>query len=251
MSVVSVKMRGRCPPPSSSCTASPGRGAPGIRWLRGWIRNAIRPWRPTCAATAPRATRARSASPPASPTCSPSPPSASTCAATRWAGGSRCTSRWRRPSASSGSLLVATTAGTEDAARPRRAPRRRRGPRRLRRHGDDRAVRRSLGGAAAVRRHAPRRRPRLARGPAAQRPARAGRLAAGRRQRRDGAALGAPGRAHDARHACWSASATRSSSRWASGWPTALPNAELVVVPGAGHGLPREAPEAIAAALGA
>jgi 2-succinyl-6-hydroxy-2,4-cyclohexadiene-1-carboxylate synthase len=30
----------------------------------------------------------------------------------------------------------------------------------------------------------------------------------------------------------------------------ALPHAELVVVPGAGHGLPREAPEAIVAALG-
>jgi 2-succinyl-6-hydroxy-2,4-cyclohexadiene-1-carboxylate synthase len=28
-----------------------------------------------------------------------------------------------------------------------------------------------------------------------------------------------------------------------------LPDAELVVVPGAGHGLPREAPEAIAAAI--
>jgi 2-succinyl-6-hydroxy-2,4-cyclohexadiene-1-carboxylate synthase len=31
----------------------------------------------------------------------------------------------------------------------------------------------------------------------------------------------------------------------------ALPDAELVVVPGAGHGLPREAPEAVVAALGA
>jgi 2-succinyl-6-hydroxy-2,4-cyclohexadiene-1-carboxylate synthase len=29
----------------------------------------------------------------------------------------------------------------------------------------------------------------------------------------------------------------------------ALPRAELVVVPGAGHGLPREAPEALAALL--
>jgi pimeloyl-ACP methyl ester carboxylesterase len=29
----------------------------------------------------------------------------------------------------------------------------------------------------------------------------------------------------------------------------ALPNAELVVVPGAGHGLPREAPEAVSAAI--
>jgi hypothetical protein len=34
VSVVSVKMRRRCPPPSFSCTASPGRGAPGIRWLQ-------------------------------------------------------------------------------------------------------------------------------------------------------------------------------------------------------------------------
>ena len=33
-------------------------------------------------------------------------------------------------------MLVATTAGIEDAARPRGAPRRRRGARRLRRHGD-------------------------------------------------------------------------------------------------------------------
>ena len=31
----------------------------------------------------------------------------------------------------------------------------------------------------------------------------------------------------------------------------ALPDAELVVVPGAGHGLPREAPEAVAALVGA
>jgi 2-succinyl-6-hydroxy-2,4-cyclohexadiene-1-carboxylate synthase len=31
----------------------------------------------------------------------------------------------------------------------------------------------------------------------------------------------------------------------------ALPNAELVVVEGAGHGLPREAPDAVVAALGA
>ena len=30
----------------------------------------------------------------------------------------------------------------------------------------------------------------------------------------------------------------------------ALPGAELVVVPGAGHGLPREAPEAIVTVLG-
>jgi pimeloyl-ACP methyl ester carboxylesterase len=30
----------------------------------------------------------------------------------------------------------------------------------------------------------------------------------------------------------------------------ALPNAELVVVADAGHGLPREAPEAVAAAIG-
>ena len=29
----------------------------------------------------------------------------------------------------------------------------------------------------------------------------------------------------------------------------ALPRAELVVVPGAGHGLPREAPDAVAAAI--
>jgi pimeloyl-ACP methyl ester carboxylesterase len=32
---------------------------------------------------------------------------------------------------------------------------------------------------------------------------------------------------------------------------SALPRGELVVVPGAGHGVPREAPEAVAAALGA
>jgi 2-succinyl-6-hydroxy-2,4-cyclohexadiene-1-carboxylate synthase len=31
----------------------------------------------------------------------------------------------------------------------------------------------------------------------------------------------------------------------------ALPDAELVIVPGAGHGLPREAPEAIASAIAA
>jgi 2-succinyl-6-hydroxy-2,4-cyclohexadiene-1-carboxylate synthase len=29
----------------------------------------------------------------------------------------------------------------------------------------------------------------------------------------------------------------------------ALPDAELVIVPGAGHGLPREAPEAVAEAI--
>ena len=91
-------------------------------------------------------------------------------------------------------VLVATTAGIadDDERAARRAD-----DERLAAFADERdhrAVRRPLDRAAAVRGHAARGRAHLARGPPAQRPARAGRRPARHGHRRDGAAVGAPGR---------------------------------------------------------
>ena len=88
----------------------------------------------------------------------------------------------------------------------------------------------------------------LARGPAAQRPARAGGRAARRRSGGDGAALGPAGRARDARHG-GGRSARRALRELGRRLARALPDARLELVPGAGHGLPREAPGAVAAAI--
>ena len=82
-------------------------------------------------------------------------------------------------------------------------------------------------------------RPHLARGPAAQRPARAGRRPARHGHRRDGAAVGAPADADRCRRRC-SPGARRPEVRRAraSGWRRRCPTPSSWSSRGAGHGLP-------------
>ena len=88
----------------------------------------------------------------------------------------------------------------------------------------------------------------LARGPAAQRPARAGRRPARHGHRRDGAAVGAPADA-DVPATVLAGAEDPKFVALGERLAAALPDAELVVVPRAGHGLPREAPDAVVTAI--
>ena len=170
-------------------------------------------------------------------------PSASRCAATRWAGASRCTSRLPRPSASRG------WCSSRRARASRTRPSAPRGARPIAasptswRADSIRGLHRALARAAAVRRRARRGRRAGARGSAPQRPARARRRAARHRHGGDGAAVGAPGRADDARRRSSPASATRSSrvelARAAMAAPAVPPNRPSCVGASAGTGTSR------------
>ncbi len=185
----------------------------------------------------------------ASPRCSTRCPSAARWPATRSAGASRCTSRSPRPSASSGSSSSRPPRGSTTRASAPRAPLRRRGAGLRVRDAADRRGRAPVERPAAVRRRPARRARAPGRRRAAQRAARTGRRAARRRRRSDDAGVGPPGGADDAavvaageRDARYVALAGRLAA--GLGGP-----AELVVIPGAGHGLPREAPAAVRALL--
>ncbi len=174
----------------------------------------------------------------------------SRCAATRWAAGSRCRSRSPRPSASQRLVLVATTAGIEDPAE--------RGRRRTcdealadaTEHGSTSRRSPTAGPRSRSSRERRRRPPRLAGRHPRQRAGRARRRAARHRDRARWSRSGAGCASSRCRRPSWPASATRSSARLGERLADELPHGELVIVEGAGHGIPREDPAAVAAAIG-
>ena len=169
---------------------------------------------------------------------------------TRWAAASRCTSRSRRPSASTRLVLVATTAGIDDAD----ARARRRAGRAARRAVE----RESIEGSPTAGRHSRcspairRRRGRvLASGHCPQRPVCAGRGAARHRCRRDGPALGSARRRWHPGDRSRRGLDDASTSRSARGSSDACPRRSRSWCRRRRAGLPREAPAAVAAAIAA
>src|SRR3954463_7221412 len=248
---------------SSSCTGSPVPATRGTSSPTASTPNAIARSRSTSAATATPATRARSGSRSAWPTSRRRRPSASCCAATRSAGGSRCTARSPTPSGSarpgpaplahpervSRLVLVASTAGIDDPAL-----------REERRAADEKLADETERG--TIEEFADRwsRQPLFAGTPPdAAKVCRADLL------RNDPKALAAVlrGLGAGAMAPLWdrlseldgmpvTIIAGERDGRYAATGrriAAALPGARLLLVPGAGHGLPREAPQAVAAAI--
>ena len=200
MSVVSVKMRGRCPTTVVLLHGFAGPGGVGPGGRRGWRRTLSGARAGPAAATAPPRRAAGRLRRPASPTSLALAPARFDAVrlldgrADRAARGARGARALRAAACSS-----RTTAGIEDAA-----------ARAARRADDERSPASQT--TATIEEFAdrwaaqplfagtpPRRRRALARGPPAQRPARARRRAARRGHRRDGAAVGPAGRARRCR----------------------------------------------------